>query len=181
MVAASTLGPKLSSGAASPVPVDLAGARRSPAARASTVKRGGPIPVPENWSQMADVVVVGYGGAGAVAAITAYDAGASVIILEKTPSYASLGYTAANKARGGGGNTTMNAGNCICASDPLRAATYYYQVGMGNTPMDVCEAQAWVEVGSPPGARSTESRSRVASVRPAPPRPRRRLVPTRRI
>ncbi len=105
--------------------------------------------MPTNWSQSADVVVVGYGGAGGVSAISAYEAGASVLILEKTPSYASLGYTAANGARGGGGNTTMNAGNCICASDPVRAATYYYQTSMGNTPMDVCEAQAWMEIQDP--------------------------------
>ena len=119
VVTASALGPKLATPAA---PVG-GGALRSPAARATTAKRGGPIPVPSNWSMTADVVVVGYGGAGAVSAITAHEAGASVIILEKTPSYASLGYTAANKARGGGGNTTMNAGNCICASDPLAAVT----------------------------------------------------------
>jgi succinate dehydrogenase/fumarate reductase flavoprotein subunit len=141
-----TLMPKA---AAAPVAAGATGRRLSPAVRASAVKRGGPIPVPSNWSMSADVVVVGYGGAGGVSAISAYEAGASVIILEKTPSYASLGYTAANKARGGGGNTTMNAGNCICASDPIRAATYYFQTSMGNTPMDVCEAQAWMEVEDP--------------------------------
>ena len=43
-------------------------------------------PVPTNWAQTADVVVVGYGSAGAVAAMTAFDAGADVLILEKTPS-----------------------------------------------------------------------------------------------
>lgn len=37
------------------------------------------------WDKEADVVVVGYGGAGAVAAITAHDAGAKVLILEKLP------------------------------------------------------------------------------------------------
>ena len=38
------------------------------------------------WTEEADVVVVGYGGAGAVTAITAHDAGAKVLILEKQPS-----------------------------------------------------------------------------------------------
>ncbi len=45
----------------------------------------------------ANVVVVGYGGAGAAAAITAHDSGASVIILEKMPE--------------GGGNTRLSVGN----------------------------------------------------------------------
>lgn len=41
---------------------------------------------PTGWTEEADVVVVGYGGAGAIAAITAHDAGAKVLILEKQPS-----------------------------------------------------------------------------------------------
>lgn len=39
--------------------------------------------VPEKWDKEADVVVVGYGGAGAVAAITAAERGAHVLVLEK--------------------------------------------------------------------------------------------------
>ncbi|UCG67378.1 MAG: FAD-dependent oxidoreductase [Deltaproteobacteria bacterium] len=38
------------------------------------------------WTEEAEVVVVGYGGAGAVAAVAAHDAGAKVLILEKQPS-----------------------------------------------------------------------------------------------
>ncbi|MBI2906085.1 MAG: FAD-binding protein [Chloroflexi bacterium] len=38
------------------------------------------------WDKTADVVVIGYGMAGAVGAITAHDAGAKVIILEKQPA-----------------------------------------------------------------------------------------------
>jgi len=38
------------------------------------------------WTEEADVVIVGYGGAGAVTATTAHDAGAKVLILEKQPS-----------------------------------------------------------------------------------------------
>ena len=41
--------------------------------------------VPGKWDAEADVVVVGYGGAGAATAITAHDAGAKVLLLEKAP------------------------------------------------------------------------------------------------
>ena len=39
----------------------------------------------KKWDRDADVVVVGYGAAGAATAITARDAGAKVLILEKAP------------------------------------------------------------------------------------------------
>ncbi len=48
-----------------------------------------PVPatgMPEEWEKEADVVVVGFGGAGAAAAIEASRAGASVLILERTPT-----------------------------------------------------------------------------------------------
>jgi succinate dehydrogenase/fumarate reductase flavoprotein subunit len=48
--------------------------------------------MPGTWDQEADVVVVGYGGAGASAAIAAHDAGAKVLIVEKND---------------GGGNTKL--------------------------------------------------------------------------
>jgi len=42
--------------------------------------------LPDKWDCEADVVIVGYGGAGAVTAMTAHDAGAKVLMLEKTPA-----------------------------------------------------------------------------------------------
>lgn len=39
--------------------------------------------IPETWDKETDVVVVGYGGAGAAAAIAAREAGAEVLVLEK--------------------------------------------------------------------------------------------------
>jgi len=92
-----------------------------------------------------DVVVVGYGGAGAVAAITAFDAGANVLILEKTPSLASLGITkgtqASDEISGGGGNTHISGGLCVWPTDPIAGAQHLYNLSFGATPMDVC--QAW--------------------------------------
>src|ERR1035441_3984230 len=112
------------------------------AARASEAQ---PTPVPSNWSQTADVVVVGYGGAGAIAAITAFDLGANVLILEKTPSYASLGVQ--NPAiSGGGGSTSMNGGDLDYPVDPTLGPTYLYQTSWGATPMATC--QAWASVAS---------------------------------
>ena len=51
------------------------------------------------WDQEADVVVLGYGGAGAVVAISAHDAGAKVIVVEKDE---------------GGGNTRLATLTFLC-------------------------------------------------------------------
>ncbi|MBW2091896.1 MAG: FAD-dependent oxidoreductase [Deltaproteobacteria bacterium] len=41
--------------------------------------------LPSNWDYETDVVVVGYGYAGGIAAIEAADQGADVLLLEKMP------------------------------------------------------------------------------------------------
>jgi len=100
-------------------------------------------------------VVIGYGGAGAVCAITAFDTGANVLVLEKTPSLASLGVTPSTPANlnfeisGGGGNTHMSGGNIACPSDPIDAANFLYAASWGTTPMDVCLAWGSVAVSNP--------------------------------
>lgn len=66
------------------------------------------------WDDSADVVVVGYGGAGAAAAISAHDAGASVLVLEKMPQ--------------GGGNTFVSGGGYLCPDDADKAVTYARQL-----------------------------------------------------
>lgn len=55
--------------------------------------------LPEKWQNEADVVIVGYGGAGACAAIEAHDSGVEVLILEKAPF--------------GGGNTVLAGGTIL--------------------------------------------------------------------
>lgn len=105
------------------------------------------------WDHEADVVVVGYGGAGVVAAITAHDAGANVLVLEKSPSLASLGITnseiPAQQISGGGGNTHISMGQFCSPTNAEQAANYLY-AGCGGldeggslTPMEVC--RAWAE------------------------------------
>ena len=115
------------------------------APRASPVGVGGPVPVPTSWSMSSDVVVVGYGGAGAVSALTAYQAGANVLVIEKTPSLAALGVAQTSslttQISGGGGNTHISGGLVVWPTDPVGGAEHLYNLSFGATPMDVC--QAW--------------------------------------
>lgn len=67
-----------------------------------------------DWKYEADVVVVGFGGAGAVAAITACDNDASVIVLEKSET--------------GGGNTCVSLGGFLNVTDVDAAITYVKHV-----------------------------------------------------
>ncbi len=107
--------------------------------------------LPASWDYTADVVVVGYGGAGACAAINASDAGAKVIVLEKTPfipnrvnTYNGVTYP----ITGGGGNTCIcGAGFWIPAgsnppgpSDITNAIVSIYAAEWGKTPLDVVAA-----------------------------------------
>lgn len=80
-----------------------------------------------------DVVVVGYGSAGASAAIAAADARAKVLIVEKTSHL--------------GGNTALSAGMCRVATDARRAAEYLHRTNGGRTDarLDMAMAEAMVE------------------------------------
>jgi succinate dehydrogenase/fumarate reductase flavoprotein subunit len=51
------------------------------------------------WDEAADVVVVGYGYAGAVAAIEAHDAGADVLLIEKMPDPGGISITSGGNVR----------------------------------------------------------------------------------
>lgn len=71
------------------------------------------------WDQEVDVVVVGFGGAGATAAITAHDCDAQVLIVEKQPQ--DRHHT----------NTEMSGGGFISINDVEKAVRYvesFYQV-----------------------------------------------------
>lgn len=87
--------------------------------------------LPQTWDKEADVVVVGFGGAGAMAALSAYDAGSEVLILEKAP------------IEGGGASRMSGAGITFCEEDKVEdAAQYIHAITMGETPLDVCRAFA---------------------------------------
>ena len=69
------------------------------------------------WTVEADVIIVGYGGAGAITAIAASDAGAKVLILEKQPAdtRAQVKHTP---------NTGMSGGAWLCPTNEEKALNY---------------------------------------------------------
>ena len=64
------------------------------------------------WDEEAEVVVVGYGMAGAVASIVAHDAGARVVVLEKQPANTHHTFS------------SMSSGIFLCPCDVNGAITY---------------------------------------------------------
>ena len=86
-----------------------------------------------------DVAIVGFGGAGAAAAIEAHDAGASVVILEKTAD--------------GGGTTRESSGNIRVIADHEKAEKHYCELSLGTTPLSmmriftrgVSDIPQWIE------------------------------------
>lgn len=91
------------------------------------------------WDYTADVVIVGYGMAGAVAAITARDGGAKVLVLEKQP--ADNHHT----------NSSLSYGAFLCPSDIEGAMSYMkalYQVNEDLCWTDIEVIRAWAEYSS---------------------------------
>ena len=88
--------------------------------------------LPQQWDREVDVVVVGFGAAGAAAAITAHDAGAKVLILEKAPE-------------GQEGGNTRVAGQGYLNAWPVDDAIAYFNALCGpfTVPQDV--VSAWAE------------------------------------
>src|SRR3990172_649673 len=78
------------------------------------------------WDKETDVVVVGYGFAGGVAAITAHDAGARAIILEKSE------YP--------GGCSILAGGGFKFVQDVDKAVEYFTQLSGGRVEDEVIRA-----------------------------------------
>jgi succinate dehydrogenase/fumarate reductase flavoprotein subunit len=87
--------------------------------------------LPEKWDKEADVVVVGFGGAGAAAAITAHELGARVLMLEKAPEGEE------------GGNTRVAGQGYLQVYDADKAVTYLNALcGPFKVPQDMVRAWA---------------------------------------
>ncbi|MFH1604639.1 MAG: FAD-dependent oxidoreductase, partial [Pseudomonadota bacterium] len=90
------------------------------------------------WDVEADVVVVGFGGAGAAAAMEAQDAGAEVVILEKAPRDLP------------GGNTGCCAGYMLVPSSISGGVDYYRALAFGTvSDEELIHAMAKEIVGVP--------------------------------
>jgi succinate dehydrogenase/fumarate reductase flavoprotein subunit len=88
--------------------------------------------LPDKWDKEADVVIVGFGGAGAAAAITAHDLGARVLLLEKAPEGEE------------GGNTKVAGQGYLHVSDVGKAVTYLNAMcSRYAVPQDM--ARVWAE------------------------------------
>jgi len=87
---------------------------------------------PRKWDVTADVIVVGFGGAGAATAITAHDAGAKVLLLEKAP----LGHE--------GGNTRVS-GNMWFSPSPVDEAVTYFNAMSGLYIVPPEMVRVWAE------------------------------------
>src|SRR5687768_3820904 len=88
--------------------------------------------LPEKWDREADVVVVGFGGAGAAAAITAHDLGAKVLMLEKAPEGEE------------GGNTRIAGQGYLQIYDVDKAVTYLDALS-GPHPVPPQMVRTWAE------------------------------------
>jgi succinate dehydrogenase/fumarate reductase flavoprotein subunit len=91
------------------------------------------------WNKEVDVVIVGYGGAGAVAAITANDEGAEVLLVEKQPEESHVT------------NTQMSGGAFINVNDVEKAVRYVqllYYVDKDLSWTDSSVIRAWAEYTS---------------------------------
>ena len=95
----------------------------------------------EAWDRETEILVCGFGGAGAVAAITAYDKGAQVLVIEKQPQDTEDTINQTNSTR-------------LCYSammnfkDKQGAVDYLTAVSRGATPEDVIDS--WADYATSP-------------------------------
>ncbi len=90
---------------------------------------------PPKWDYETDVLIVGYGSAGANAAIAAHDAGAEALIMEK------LAYP--------GGNSGVCAGAMVIPESVEEAVQYYRALSFGTADEEIIHCFAEEMVGIP--------------------------------
>ncbi len=90
--------------------------------------------LPIKWDKETEVVVIGYGATGAVTAIKVSEEGGKAIILEKAPQP--------------GGNSIVATGGMRSTADPVQAAIYVKNLGLGSIDGDTAKAFAeeWVKL-----------------------------------
>jgi len=110
-------------------------AGKGEAAKKRTRPRKTPRPILPKWDYETDVLIVGYGAAGANAAIAAHDAGARVLIMEK------LGYP--------GGNSGVCAGAMVIPETIEEAVRYYRALSFGTVDEEMVRIFAEEMVGIP--------------------------------
>src|ERR1043165_1358692 len=86
-----------------------------------------------HWDKEADVIVVGYGAAGGISAITAHDGGAKVLLIEKMPHP--------------GGISMLSGGGVAFAHNAEGAFQYLKRTCNGTTPDDILRTMAEEMVG----------------------------------
>ncbi|MDL2060169.1 FAD-binding protein [Mesosutterella sp. AGMB02718] len=122
------------------------GAAAAAAALCGAEAQARPAQLPKSWDITTDVVVLGYGGAGACAAITAKDAGAQVMIFEKMEQ--------------GGGNTAVSSGGMMIPNDADKAISYLLKTfDFANSEKDEKQVRAFV-------AEAMKSKDFLLSLRP---------------
>jgi succinate dehydrogenase/fumarate reductase flavoprotein subunit len=87
---------------------------------------------PGTWTVEADVVVVGFGGAGVAAAVTAHELGAEVVLLEKAPE-------------GEEGGNTRVAGQGYLNTSSAEDAAAYLTALCGPYPVPAPMVKVWAE------------------------------------
>src|ERR1700741_1667444 len=86
-----------------------------------------------HWDKEVDVIVVGFGAAGGISAITAHNAGAKVLLLEKMPHP--------------GGISILSGGGVAFARNADGAFQYLRRTCNGTTPDDILRVMAEEMVG----------------------------------
>ncbi len=109
-----------------------AGVAGSPAHHGMKVQQNSWLPA--KWDKETDVVIVGYGATGAVAAITVSEEGGRAIVIEKAPET--------------GGTSAVSTGGMRYTTDARQAAIYVKNIGLGSIDEETAEAFAeeWVNL-----------------------------------
>ena len=108
--------------------------------------------LPEKWDFEEDVVIVGYGGAGASAAIASHDAGVKAVVLEKAPV--------------GGGNTATAGPGFSVPADVDKGIEYYRALTFGTVDEELIRTLVETIHGIPGWLEKLGSKPRLIKQKP---------------